>query len=98
MGLGIVEPHSGDAPVDVPGTALLLHSNKQKSSKETIVLVPKPSQSPRDPLVGAATKHRNFGFTYASSRIGLYGKKTLPYLQYPFPSRLGEFRIPAFQL
>ena len=54
MGLGILEPYAGDAPAHVPGTATLLHSdeaNVQNQSKSAIILVPKPSNSPRDPLV-----------------------------------------------
>ena len=42
------------APAHVPETATLLHSdeaNVQNQSKSAIILVPKPSNSPRDPLV-----------------------------------------------
>ena len=68
MGLGIVEPHSGDAPAHVPGTVTLLRSDQetlQGTSKDPIILVPNPSQSPRDPLVGAARRYRIIEFTYA---------------------------------
>ena len=61
MGLGILEPHGGDAPAQVPGTAILLHDDEGivqgTSKKSAIVLVPKPSKSPRDPLVGRSGRN-----------------------------------------
>ena len=56
MGLGILEPCAGDAPAHVPGTAALLHDDEepvQSISKSAIIHVPRPLDSPRDPLVGA---------------------------------------------
>lgn len=56
MGLGILEPYPGDAQAQVPGTATLLHNDEENtqggvSITSAIILVPKPSDSPRDPLV-----------------------------------------------
>ena len=67
MGLGILEPRSGDAPLHIPGTATLLHDdegNAQKRIRTAIILVPKPSESPRDPLVSAISKCRTLRCTY----------------------------------
>ncbi|KAL9598161.1 MAG: hypothetical protein Q9219_004658 [cf. Caloplaca sp. 3 TL-2023] len=56
MGLGIIEPRSnGHRYADAPGTVVLFakdenHSNEQVWSRSTIIRVPKPSASPRDPL------------------------------------------------
>lgn len=53
MGLGIVEPKRQGT--HVPATALLLQDDltgtRRKDTNE-VVLVPRPSMSPRDPLVG----------------------------------------------
>ena len=55
MGLGILEPHAGDTSAQVPGTATLLYDDDESvqsiSKKRAIILVPRPSDSPRDPLV-----------------------------------------------
>ena len=55
MGLGILEPHTGDTSAQVPGTAILLHDDDEDvqsiSKNRAIILVPRPSDSPRDPLV-----------------------------------------------
>ena len=54
MGLGIVEPRWRGT--HVPATAVLLQDDLTRTGRKTkdeIVLVPRPSNSPRDPLVGA---------------------------------------------
>ena len=55
MGLGILEPHVGDTSAQVPGTATLLHDDDENihgiSKNRAIILVPRPSDSLRDPLV-----------------------------------------------
>ena len=54
MGLGIVEPKRQGT--HVPATAILLQEDLTgltRKDKDKIVLVPRPSTSPRDPLVGA---------------------------------------------
>lgn len=76
MGLGILEPYAGDAPAQVPGTAILLHDDEENvqgvSKDSAIILVPKPSNSPRDPLVrtprAAKTLHGN-GIAYTAVEL-----------------------------
>ena len=54
MGLGIVEPKRQGT--HVPATAVLLQDDVKGTAPEVkndIVLIPQPSNSPRDPLVGA---------------------------------------------
>ena len=53
MGLGIVEPKRQGT--QVPATAILLQDNLTGTTgkEDEIVSVPRPSNSPRDPLVGA---------------------------------------------
>ena len=78
MGLGILEPRSGGIPVQVPGTATLLHSDEeisQKTSKDAIILVPKPSQSPRDPLVSAMSNYRVFDLLTPKSELAVMEKR-----------------------
>jgi hypothetical protein len=53
MGLGIVEPRRQGT--HVPATAVLLQDDlmgTKRKGKDDVVLVPRPSDSPRDPLVG----------------------------------------------
>ena len=57
MGLGILEPHGGVLPANVPGTVTLFRNEQhggQEGPKVTIVLAPNPSPSAQDPLVGNA--------------------------------------------
>ena len=56
MGLGIVEPKQHG--IHVPATAILLQDNltgTTPKAKDEVVLVPRPSNSPRDPLVGGSS-------------------------------------------
>ena len=94
MGLGIVEPYSESG--NPPGTATLLddEGTVERVSKSAIILVPQPSSSPRDPLVGAASQTLPLIYTYTSIRIGHYGRKTLPCWQCAFLSQSEESRIP----
>ena len=61
MDLGILELYAGDAPAHVSGTATLLHDDEENvqsiSKKSAIILVLKPSNSPRDPLVRRLEQH-----------------------------------------
>ena len=61
MGLGIVEPKRQGT--HVPATAVLLQDDLTRTkAKDEIVLVPRPSNSLRDPLVGAFSQfHASVG-------------------------------------
>ena len=57
MGLGIVEPKRQGT--HVPGTATLLQDDltgTRRKGTDDIVLVPAPSNSPRDPLVASSMR------------------------------------------
>lgn len=81
MGLGIKEP-SGPKTAFVPGTSILFDisneiasSSKLASGKEPdLILVPQPSDSPRDPLVSFL--YLQFFIAEACSRIGRSGRRT----------------------
>lgn len=81
MGLGIKEPAKSRSRL-VPGTSVLFEPSstgtaavKHASGKDAdLILVPQPSSSPNDPLVGALT--RVYDTSNPLFRIGLCGRKT----------------------
>ncbi|KAI4217525.1 MAG: hypothetical protein LQ351_000120 [Letrouitia transgressa] len=59
MGLGVLEPTQKDQSSNIPGTAILFDDGNEgarQKLKGSIVLVPQPSLSPRDPLNWALWK------------------------------------------
>lgn len=53
MGLGILETRQ-----HAPGTVQLIEDHAESAGKENVVLVPHPSKSPNDPLVGLCSSLR----------------------------------------
>ena len=87
MGLGILEPCSGRALALVPGTATLLQGDEddvQEASKSAIILVPKPSNSPRDPLVGTASRYCTRILAYAPVELAIMEKRPCLACNVPF--------------
>ena len=98
MGLGIVEPKRQGT--HVPATAVLLQDDLMGTArkvKDEIVLVPQPSNSPRDPLVGAfGPLHKSVGFiTYLLDRIGHCGRKISVSWPYASQSPSVVFKLPC---
>ena len=94
MGLGILEPKRQET--HVPATAVLLQADRTALKvKDEIVLVPRPSNSPRDPLVGVISPlHEPVGFiTYVLDRIGRCGRKTYVSLPYAYQSQSLVFKV-----
>ena len=93
MGLGIIEPRqsSGLETLRVPGTSRLLehdlfHNTRKGADK--IVLVPRPSDNPLDPLVGQLRSLLiNIIITDLAYRDGRHGKKILRFSRCAFQSR-----------
>lgn len=95
MGLGIVEPRRQGT--QVPATALLLQDDLTGTTgkeKDEIVLVPRPSNTPRDPLVLPPLHHLVDFITYLLDRIGPCGRKISVSLPYASQSPSVVFRVP----
>lgn len=93
MGLGIIEPRKSSEPgtLCVPGTSRLLEHDLFRNTKKgsnKIVLVPRPSDNPLDPLV---SQLRSISWyiimTDLADRGGQHGKKILLYSRCVFRSR-----------
>ena len=90
MGLGIIEPKRRVA--HVPATVLLLQADLKGvagKDKEAIVLVPRPSDSPRDPLVGALSPLHEYSSCITDSPIELaiVEERSMSFCHLPFNYR-----------
>ena len=93
MGLGIIEPRQSrvQGTLRVPGTSQLLehdlfHNTRKGTNK--IVLVPRPSDNPFDPLVCQLRSLLvSIIMTDLADRDGRHGKKILRFSRCAFPSR-----------
>ena len=98
MGLGIVEPRRQGT--QVPATALLLQDDLTGTTgkkKDDIVLVPRPSNTPRDPLVLSPLHHMVNFITYLLDRIGHCGRKISVSLPYASQSPSVVYRVPYWK-
>ena len=93
MGLGIIEPRQsrGSGTLRVPGTSRLLehdlfHNTRKGTSK--IVLVPRPSDDPLDPLVRQLRSlSMSIMIIDLADRDGRRGKRILHFSRCAFQSR-----------